>query len=128
MAQLITDPLTTPGGRTFGPAGVLLDADDRLPLTMADELETLLRDPSMYVEMSRNARGRVENFFQLEDAMGAYNRLYKEIAGIPINELEAAEEATRVIDLTERPVVVDVSDRPTVPQPRWPRRRGAGSR
>ena len=24
MAQLITDPLTTPGGRTFGPAGVLL--------------------------------------------------------------------------------------------------------
>jgi hypothetical protein len=128
MAQLITDPLTTPGGRTFGPAGVLLEADDQLPLTMADALEGLLSDPSTYVEMSRNARGRVENFFQLEDAMGAYNRLYKEIAGIPINELEAAQEAHRVIDLTERPVVVDVSDRPRVPQPRWPRRRGAGSR
>ena len=73
MAQLITDPLTTPGGRTFGPAGVLLAPDDRLPVTMADALEGLLRDPSDYVQMSRDARGRVENFFQLEDAMGAYN-------------------------------------------------------
>lgn len=127
MAQLITDPLTTPGGRTFGPAGVLIPADDQLPYSMADALQPILQDPSDYVEMARSARGRVENFFELEDAMGAYNRLYKEIAGIPIHELEETGPR-RVIDLTEKPAFIDVSQRMIVPQPRWPRRRPNGDR
>jgi glycosyltransferase involved in cell wall biosynthesis len=131
MAQLITDPLTTPGGRTFGPAGVLLEPDERLPVTMADALEGLLRDPSDYVQMSRDARGRVETFFQLEDAMGAYNRLYKEIAGMPINELEDASEGIRVIDLRDTPeATIDLAaaERVSVPQPRWSRRRASRER
>ena len=51
---------------------------------MVDALRALMEDPYTYAEMACNARGRIINFFQLEDAMRAYNRLYKElgIAGL----------------------------------------------
>jgi glycosyltransferase involved in cell wall biosynthesis len=138
MAQLIVDPLTTPGGRTFGPAGVLMAADEHLPVSMANALYSFLQNPSGYEEMARNARGRVENFFQLEDAMGAYNRLYKELAGIPINELESASDMPQVIDLTDaalakvpkqdHPMASDSEESVIAPMPYWPRLRYTGGR
>ncbi|NIZ92086.1 GT4 family glycosyltransferase PelF [Kineococcus rubinsiae] len=86
MAQLIDDPLTTPGGRTWGPCGLLVQPDDFGQ--MADSLQRVMADPDLYQRMAANARGRVAGFFQLEDAMGAYNRLYKELAGLAENTLE----------------------------------------
>ena len=94
MEQLIQDPLTTPGGRTWGPCGMLVQ-----PVApwhtegMADALHTLMRDTEMYERMARNAKGRVAGFFQLEDAMGAYNRLYKELGGLPAMDMEESLSA-----------------------------------
>ena len=42
-----------------------------------------MNDPQAYREMAHNARGRIFSFCQLEDAMGAYNRLYRELGGLP---------------------------------------------
>lgn len=98
MAQLVEDPLTTPGGHTWEACGLLVEPAN--VEAMADALQTMMRDPLMYREFSQNARGRVADFFQLEDAMGAYNRLYKELGGLSVSELEGAEQPT-IIDLTD---------------------------
>ena len=79
MAQLVTDPLTTSEGHTWHECGVLLDAGDWVG--MADRIQALVSDPESYGRFSENARGRVVDFFQLEEAMRAYNTLYKELAG-----------------------------------------------
>jgi len=79
MAQLIDDPLTDARGRTWGPCGLLVTPD--YATVMANMIQRLMGDPALYVSLARNARGRVENFFQLQDAMAAYNRLYRETAG-----------------------------------------------
>jgi glycosyltransferase involved in cell wall biosynthesis len=102
MAQLIGDDLTTSGGRTWGPCGLLVQPE--YAGAMADALQTLMRSPEMYAELARNARGRVSSFFQLEDAMGAYNRLYRELGGLEQVELETAG---RVIDLTRHETADD---------------------
>jgi len=100
MAQLISDTLITPGGREWGPCGLLVrPVSPEHTEGMADALQTLMRDREMYARMAANARGRVEGFFQLEDAMGAYNRLYKQVGELPGVEMEesltaAAERAT----------------------------------
>lgn len=89
MAQLIDDDLTTVGGRTWGPCGYLAEpvtTNDREGL--ANALESLMNDPVTYSEMAHNARGRIFSFFQLEDAMGSYNRLYRELGGLNAAELE----------------------------------------
>ncbi|RYV49826.1 DUF3492 domain-containing protein [Pengzhenrongella frigida] len=91
MAQLIGDPLTTPGGRTWGASGLLVQAGDEVE--MADALQTMMRAPDMYERFAENARGRLAGFFQLEDAMGAYNRLYRELGGLPIEPLEVDPSA-----------------------------------
>jgi len=82
MAQLIDDPLTDAQGRTWGPCGLLVTPD--YAIVMADMLQRLMGDPALYVSLARNARGRVENFFQLQDAMAAYNRLYRETAATDV--------------------------------------------
>jgi hypothetical protein len=46
---------------------------------MADALQTVMQDRAMYEQFARNARGRIVDFFQLEDAMAAYNQLYREL-------------------------------------------------
>ncbi len=107
MAQLIEDPLTTPGGHTWGPAGLLVRPD--YVQGLADALQTLMQDRELYGQFASNARGRVVDFFQLEDAMGAYNRLYKELGGLPITELEDSA-GLDVIDLTD---LIDLTDGPS---------------
>ena len=77
MAQLVADPLTTPQGVTWGECGMLLDAGD--PEGMADRIQSFIEDPSVYGRYAENARGRVVDFFQLHDAMRAYNELYREL-------------------------------------------------
>ncbi len=104
MAQLISDPLTTPGGRTFDACGVLVNPD--YVIGMADALQQTIASPRTYADYSANARQRVVNFFQLDDVIGAYNRLYKELGGLPVNELEATPGSVgqrTLIDLTESP-------------------------
>lgn len=86
MAELVLDPLTTPGGRTWGPCGKLVTADHLSD--MADVLRQLMSDTALYAEFAANGRGRVENFYLLDDVVGAYNRLYKELAGHPAPSLE----------------------------------------
>jgi len=121
MAQLVSETLTTPGGRSWEACGLLVQPSS--VEGMADALQTIMRDPTMYEEFSRNARGRVSNFFQLEDAMGAYNHLYRELGGLPLDELEgatpvphlheAAAEATRhhVVDLAATERVIELPGR-----------------
>jgi hypothetical protein len=76
-----------------------------------------MRDPALYAEYARNARGRVEDFFQLTDAMRAYNDLYRELGGLPSRE-EAARGgpgagAAPVVQpvAEESPVRVEVAPR-----------------
>jgi glycosyltransferase involved in cell wall biosynthesis len=110
MAQLISDPLTTPGGRTYGPCGTLVNAD--YVGGMADALQEMMSSVETYTAFADQAHGRVVNFFQLDDVMGAYNRLYKELGGLETNQLEDTGSASDlVIDLTDgatsRPSVTD---------------------
>jgi len=91
MEQLIDDPLTTPGGHTWGPCGNLVVPD--YVVGMADGLQDMMGNVAQYEEYSVNARGRVADFFQLEDAMGAYNRLYRELGGLPVADLDEAAAA-----------------------------------
>ena len=88
MAQLIGDPLTSAAGHTWGPSGVLVDPlyqSSNMAEQMADGLARVMADPVLYADLARNARGRVEDFFQLTDAMKAYNRLYRELGGLPVD-------------------------------------------
>ncbi len=102
MAQLIDDPLTTPGGQTWGPAGLLVTPDYKV--VMANVLERFMSDVDFYEECAINGRGRVEDFFQLEDAMLAYNRLYREVGGIPREwPTERGAADTSMIDLRDVP-------------------------
>jgi polysaccharide biosynthesis protein PelF len=77
MAQLITDPLTTNTGHTWQACGLLVEPGPTDKL--ADALQTVLQDRAMYEQFARNARGRIIDFFQLKDAMAAYNQLYREL-------------------------------------------------
>ena len=98
MAQLIDDPLTTASGKTWGPCGLLVTPDYQV--VMANVLERFMSDVDFYESCSVNARGRVEDFFQLQDAMLAYNRLYREVGGIP-REWPVERDHVRVVDLRE---------------------------
>jgi glycosyltransferase involved in cell wall biosynthesis len=77
MAQLISDPLTTKNGHTWQACGLLVTPGQTDE--MADALQTVMQDRAMYEQFATNARGRVVDFFQLEDAMAAYNQLYREL-------------------------------------------------
>ena len=77
MAQLISDPLTTENGHTWQACGLLVDPGQTDE--MADALQALMQDQAMYEQFARNARGRIIDFFQLKDAMAAYNQLYREL-------------------------------------------------
>jgi hypothetical protein len=98
MAQLITDPLVTPDGDTWGPCGRLVTPGDLV--AMADALETVMNDPESYARYAHHARGRVTNFFQLGDVIRAYNQLYIELGGLPPDRhLDPVEANRRAIDL-----------------------------
>ena len=77
MAQLISDPLTTENGHTWQACGLLVDPGQTDK--MADALQTVMQDRAMYEQFATNARGRIIDFFQLKDAMAAYNQLYREL-------------------------------------------------
>jgi glycosyltransferase involved in cell wall biosynthesis len=100
MAQLVADPLTNAEGRTWGPAGVLVDPLDMVG-QLADGLMAVMADPALYAELGRNARGRVLDFFLLSDAMRAYNQLYRELGGLPLR----ADQLPRTVNAEV--VVVD---------------------
>ncbi len=98
MAQLITDPLVTPDGETWGPCGRLVTPGDLV--AMADALEAVMNDPESYGQYAHHARERVRNFFQLEDVIRAYNQLYIELGGLPPDRhLDPVEANRRTIDL-----------------------------
>jgi hypothetical protein len=77
-------------------------------VNMADAVQGVLADFDSYERLARNARGRVEGFFQLHDAMRQYNVLYRRLGGLP--ELmhrptsgEAVPSAVRPPGLSEQP-------------------------
>ncbi len=94
MAQLIGDPLTTPSGTTWGAGGLLVQPSD--VVQMADGVQRVLGDPDLYAELSRNARGRVVDFFQLGDVLASYHALYRELGG---QAVPAGSAARRPADL-----------------------------
>lgn len=101
MAQLISDRLTTPGGRTFEACGILVNPD--YIIGMADALQDVMGSAGTYRHFAEQARGRVVNFFQIDDVMGSYNRLYKELAELSGNTLEETDpEVLGVVDLRDR--------------------------
>lgn len=109
MAQLIDDPLTNADGHTWGPCGLLVTPDYKV--VMANVLEQFMTDPELYESCCRNARGRVEDFFQLGDAMAAYNQLYRETAGMPVAPAGApAAPVTQPAGPLGEPVQVDLTE------------------
>jgi glycosyltransferase involved in cell wall biosynthesis len=83
MCQLVEEPLTTRLGETWGPAGSLVQsasANPDLYKVLADKLEHYMTDTQTYKAAARNARGRVIDFFRLEDVARAYNNLYQELS------------------------------------------------
>lgn len=82
MSQLIGEPLTTGTGITWDSCGVLVRPDNLIK-GMADALQTVLADLDSYERFASNARGRVEHFFQLHEAMRQYNTLYRRLGGLP---------------------------------------------
>jgi hypothetical protein len=98
MAQLITDPLVTPGGEVWGPCGRLIQPGDAI--AMADVLQEVMADRDAYAVFAHRARGRVTNFFLLEEVLKSYNQLYKELGGLPEEVTVDPVEANRIaIDL-----------------------------
>ncbi|MGH3874495.1 MAG: GT4 family glycosyltransferase PelF [Pseudonocardiaceae bacterium] len=82
MAQLIGEPLTTRAGTTWDSCGVLVNPNNLIE-GMADAVQEVLADLDSYERFTSNARGRVEHFFQLHDAMRQYNTLYRQLGGLP---------------------------------------------
>ncbi|MGH3847017.1 MAG: GT4 family glycosyltransferase PelF, partial [Pseudonocardiaceae bacterium] len=82
MGQLVGEPLTTEAGVTWESCGVLVSPDNLIE-GMADAIQTVLADLDSYERFTSNARGRVEHFFQLHDAMRQYNTLYRQLGGLP---------------------------------------------
>jgi glycosyltransferase involved in cell wall biosynthesis len=80
MRQLIGDRLVHSTGRSWDSCGLLVDPSDIVG-GMADAIENLLADLENYESYARNARGRVEDFFQLHEAMALYYRLYRKLQG-----------------------------------------------
>jgi glycosyltransferase involved in cell wall biosynthesis len=81
MAQLITDPLVSPSGEVWGPCGRLIAPGDAV--AMADLLGEVMSDRQEYAQFAHRARGRVTNFFQLDDVLASYHQLYKELGNLP---------------------------------------------
>ncbi|WP_290659199.1 GT4 family glycosyltransferase PelF [Kocuria sp.] len=75
MSQLVGDDLVTPDGRTWGPCGELLAPGDIA--AMADKVQAVIGNVDRYRSCSTNARGRVEDFFQLHEVMSSYNKIYR---------------------------------------------------
>jgi hypothetical protein len=53
------------------------------PEVMAETLESVMGDAEAYARYSEQARGRVVNFFQIDDVMRAYHELYTELGQLP---------------------------------------------
>lgn len=75
MSQLVADDLDTNDGRTWGACGELLSPGD--VETMAQRIQAVIGDVDRYRSYCGNARGRVEDFFQLHEVMSSYNKLYR---------------------------------------------------
>ena len=78
MRQLIGDRLVHSTGRSWEACGVLVDPTDIVG-GMADAIGIVLNDLEQYESLARNARGRVEDFFQLHEAMALYHHLYRRL-------------------------------------------------
>ena len=50
---------------------------------MADLLGEVMSDRQEYAQFVHRARGRVTNFFQLDDVLASYHQLYKELGNLP---------------------------------------------
>ena len=107
MPQLLADRLTHADGRSWDAGGILVDPTD-ISKGVADAIELLLRDLDGYERLASNARGRVEDFFQLHDAMARYYDLYRHL-----KRKEAAIEALLALvdDLADP--VIDLRDQPS---------------
>ena len=110
MAQLVAEPLTPATGPSWEACGVLVDPSDIVG-GMADALQRVLADLDGYERLAVNARGRVEDFFQLHEAMGMYNRVYRRLGGLPprLDQVAAGggaemREGTRDEVLPSRPL------------------------
>lgn len=88
MKQLIHDELTTAGGETWGPCGLLTDAGDATQ--MADRIQDVLGDSQLYRTLARNARERVRTTFQLHDVTSTYNTIYRVLGRLPERSEELA--------------------------------------
>lgn len=75
MSQLVGDDLDTNDGRTWGACGELLSPGD--VEAMAQQIQAVIGDVDRYRSYCVNARGRVEDFFQLHEVMSSYNKLYR---------------------------------------------------
>lgn len=81
MSQLLDETLETEDGRSWERCGLLTRPGDAA--YFAECIKSVILDPQRYVALAKNARGRVEDFFQLEDVMKMYNEIYREVGQFP---------------------------------------------
>jgi len=75
MAQIIEEPLTERGNDR---CGILVEPGN--PRALARALHEVLSDSRMYHRLQSQARSRVLSHFQLEQAMSAYRKVYRQLA------------------------------------------------
>ncbi|MDO4918278.1 GT4 family glycosyltransferase PelF [Kocuria sp.] len=88
MGQLVRDELRTADGREWGPCGELLAPGD--VEAMARKVQAVIGNLDTYRSYALNARGRVEDFFQLHEVMASYNRIYRMLGGMDGRNYEYA--------------------------------------
>jgi glycosyltransferase involved in cell wall biosynthesis len=86
VAQLIADDLRTSDGRTLGPCGKTVTPGDVEQL--ADAIQTVIGNFDIYASYARNARARVQEFFQMHEVMSSYNQIYRLLGDLPLDESE----------------------------------------
>lgn len=115
MRQLIGDRLVHSTGCSWEACGVLVDPTDIVG-GMADAIEVVLTDLEQYETLARNARGRVEDFFQLHEAMALYHHLYRRLqrragsapaAPVPLANTTVPPGFGRAIGIAKVPVSRD---------------------
>lgn len=94
MSQLVHDALITEAGLVLDACGILVDPAD-LVQGMANALQSVLADLDTYERLTLNARGRVEHFFQLHEAMRQYNTLYRTLGHLPLLREHARADQRR---------------------------------
>lgn len=107
MRQLVDDDLYTADGTVWHACGDLVTPGDAQQ--MADALQLIMKDPERYARYAANARGRVENFFHMNNVMSHYNEIYRTL--MDMHQARRLDTLPAELDhVTDSPAAATVPD------------------